>query len=270
MIFVHDKGRMANNMLQYGHVYAWGREHGRQTMSMRFAYKYPWFHICHTPHHNFLTYVFAKYAAKWGLIPTVSFDEEKADTSDEEQLMLSRKLMVVEGWYARWYDLFLKYKPEIVKLFAFDEAVEQKAKERLGDMWGVRLGVHIRRGDYATFQGGRFFYSDEQYANIIRDYYDNCYPKERLNVYICSNDPNLDKDYYRERLSDFFVHFPEGNPAEDLCLLSKCDNLIGPPSTFTLVASMYQNLPLYWIEDPDKAPTPKDFRYFDYLFRHIF
>ena len=39
MIFVHDKGRMANNMLQYGHVYAWGREHGRTTVSMRFAYK---------------------------------------------------------------------------------------------------------------------------------------------------------------------------------------------------------------------------------------
>ena len=37
MIFVHDKGRMANNMLQYGHVYAWGRAHGRTTMSMRFA-----------------------------------------------------------------------------------------------------------------------------------------------------------------------------------------------------------------------------------------
>ena len=46
MIFVHDKGRMANNMLQYGHVYAWGRAHGRTTMSMRFAYKYPWFQIC--------------------------------------------------------------------------------------------------------------------------------------------------------------------------------------------------------------------------------
>ena len=28
MIFVHDKGRMANNMLQYGHVYAWGRRSG--------------------------------------------------------------------------------------------------------------------------------------------------------------------------------------------------------------------------------------------------
>ena len=137
MIFVHDKGRMANNMLQYGHVYAWGREHGRTTMSMRFAYKYPWFHICHTPHHNFPTYVFAKYAAKWGLIPCVHFDEEHADYSREEQMMLDSKLLMVQGWYARWYDLFLKYKPEILELFAFDEAVERKAKERLGDMWGV-------------------------------------------------------------------------------------------------------------------------------------
>ena len=269
MIFVHDKGRMANNMLQYGHVYAWGREHGRKTMSMRFAYKYPWFHICHTRYHNFLTYVFAKYAAKWGLIPSVRFDEEGADYSREEKLMLDRKMILVGGWYARWYDLFLKYKPEILQLFAFDEAVEQKAKERLGDMWGVRLGVHVRRGDYATFQGGRYFFSDEQYVNVIRDYYDRCYPKERLNVYICTNDPNLDRDYYCERLKDFFVYFPEGNPAEDLCLLSKCDNLIGPPSTFTLVASMYRNVPLYWIEDSDKAVTPSDFRYFDDLFRHI-
>ena len=72
MIFVHDKGRLANNILQYGHVYAWGREHGRQTVSMRFSYKYPWFHICSTRHHHFLTYVFAKYAAKLKLIPTSS------------------------------------------------------------------------------------------------------------------------------------------------------------------------------------------------------
>ena len=244
MIYVADKGRMANNMLQYGHVYAWAREHGLQTVSMRFAYKYPWFKISHSRYHNFLTYVTAKYAANWGLIPTVSFDEEKADSSQEEQAMLSHKWVMAEGWYARWYDLFLKYKSEICELFAFDEDVERKAKERLGDMWGVRLGVHIRRGDYATFQGGRFYYTDQQYVHIIRSYYDHCYPKERLNVYICSNDPHLDRDFYREKLSDFFVHFPEGNPAEDLCLLSKCDNLIGPPSTFTLVASMYQMVSL--------------------------
>ena len=40
MIFVRDKGRMCNNILQFGHVYAWAREHDRKAVSMRFAYKY--------------------------------------------------------------------------------------------------------------------------------------------------------------------------------------------------------------------------------------
>jgi hypothetical protein len=53
-------------------------------------------------------------------------------------------------------------------------------------------------------------------------------------------------------------------------LLSMCDHLIGPPSTFTLVASMYHDTPLYWIEDPSQSPTPETFRYFDDLFRHIY
>ena len=54
MLFVRDKGRMCNNILQYGHVYAWAREHRRRSVSMRFAYKYPYFHICHTRYHNFV------------------------------------------------------------------------------------------------------------------------------------------------------------------------------------------------------------------------
>ena len=148
MIFVHDKGRMANNMLQYGHVYAWGREHGRATMSMRFAYKYPWFHICHTRHHHLANYLFAKYAAKWGLIPTVRFDTEGADYSREEQMMRDRRLILVGGWYARWYDLFLKYKPEILQLFAFDKAVESYAKAvelGLGEPYPVEMIDKINR-----------------------------------------------------------------------------------------------------------------------------
>ena len=125
MIFVRDKGRMCNNILQYGHLYAWGREHGRQTVSMRFSYKYQWFHICHTRYHNFRTYVVAKYAAKWHLLPVADFglDAPASDYDAQEKRLLSHRHVVAEGWYARWYDLFLKYKSEIVALFQFDAAV---------------------------------------------------------------------------------------------------------------------------------------------------
>ena len=267
MIFVRDRGRMANNMLQYGHVYAWGRAHGRQTMSMRFAYKYQYFRICHTAHHHILAYLYAKFAAKTGLLHVVNFATPDVDYTAAEQEMLSRKQLIVEGWYARWYDLFLKYKAEIISLFAFDDAVEQHVETLLNE--GLRLGVHIRRGDYATFYGGRFLYSDEQYTGVIRSFVQQ-HPDEKITVYICGNDPNLNRDYYRRQLGNCEVVFPDGNPGQDLCLLSHCHYLIGAPSTFTLVAAMYRDLPLYWIEDPDQQVTADSFKRFDYLFQHIY
>ena len=271
MIYVHDRGRMANNILQYGHVYAWGREHGRKTMSMRFAYKYPYFHICDTKHHNFATYVFAKYAAKWGLIPMVTFSDDEAQNRRNEDVMLQKQMLVVTGWEARWYDLFLKYKKEILALFAFHEDIEARITHDyplFTNHYSLTLGVHIRRGDYATFYDGKFFFSDAQYVGVIRRFL-ALHPDKKVRVFICGNDPKLDKDYYRRELSACEVVFPDGNPGEDLCLLSHCDYLIGAPSTFSLVAAMYHNRPLYWMMDADAPLSESSLRYFDDLFQHI-
>jgi hypothetical protein len=270
VIYVRDKGRLCNNILQYGHLFAWGREHRRETMSMRFAYKYRYFRICHTPHHHFFRYLYAKYAVKWGLLPIVSFDEEGADYSSEEQRMLTSRSIVAQGWYARWYDLFLKYKQEIISLFEFDPEVRQSVDAFLAaqPQAEVRLGVHIRRGDYRTWHGGRYYFTDKQYIALVQQFL-VLHPGERVNIYICGNDPELDEAVYREALSEASLVFPKGNPGEDLYLLSQCDWLIGAPSTFTLVAAMYRNLPLYWIEDAAQPLTEASFGYFDELFKQI-
>ena len=243
---------MANNILQYGHVYAW---------------KYPYFHICDTKHHNFATYVFAKYAAKWGLIPMVSFSNDEAQNHRNEDIMLQKRMLVVTGWEAHWYDLFLKYKSEILALFAFRPEIEDKVVEAMNHE-DMILGVHIRRGDYATFYDGKFFFSDEQYVGVIKRFL-ALHPDRQVRVFICGNDPKLDKDYYRRELPACEVVFPDGNPGEDLCLLSHCDYLIGAPSTFSLVAAMYHDRPLYWMMDADAPLSESSFRYFDDLFQHI-
>lgn len=259
---------MCNNILQYGHFYAWGREHGRQTMSMRFAYKFQYFHICDTPNHNFWHYTIAKYAAKWGLIPTLEFNEEGADITAQEQEMLNRKYIAVVGWEARWYDLFLKYKQEILDLFAFKQSVVKACESLLSEAaeGSCRLGVHIRRGDYARWYDGKYFFSDEQFLRLIKQFISQ-HPD--TTVYICGNDPSLNKDLYRQELSGTKIIFPNGNAAEDLYILSECDYLIGPPSTFSLTASMYHDTPLYWIKDADSPLTESSFGHFDELFRHI-
>ena len=269
MIFARDKSQMCNNLLQYAHVYAWGREHGQKVISMRFSYKYRYFHICHTSLTNFGWYLFAKYMAALHLLPTISFKEDTCDVQALEQQMLRRRHFVVSGWHARFYDLFLKYRQEICELFTIDEEYTMPVKEKMKSWDGIRLGVHIRRGDYANFYGGRFLYTDEQYLSVIRSFM-KLHPSDNIVVYICSNDPILNHNYYRSCLEGCKVVFPDGNPGEDICLLSHCHYLMGAPSTFTLVASMYNDLPLYWIEDPTLPVNEKSFKRFDYLFQHIY
>lgn len=262
MLFVRDKGRMCNNILQYAHVYAWAREHGRKSMSMRFAYKYPYFHISDTKYHNFFFYLLGKYGAKIGLFKTVSFDDYGEDTTAKERYMLSHRHLLIEGWQVRFFSLFHQYIDEIRTLFAFHEDIKAHAEQLLAPANGaIKLGVHIRRGDYATWYGGKYLFSDQQYINKIRQFI-SLHPTERVSIWICGNDPKLNKQAYIDAFESSNLYFPNGNPGEDLCLLSLCDYLIGAPSTFTYIASMYHNTPLYWIMEPNEKLEKRSFRRF--------
>lgn len=274
MIYVRDLGRMCNNLLQYGHAYAFAREHGLHTVSMRFCYKYPYFAISHQPRHNFLTYLWAKYAAKAGLLPVVTFDKPRDSDPDikaKDSLMLSGRSLIAEGWELRHYELFLKYRKEICALFAFlpkvTDPVEEFIKANEHDNQPtLRLGVHIRRGDYARWQDGKYLFDDDTYIRKIQEF-STLNTGKQIHAYICGNDPALDSDRFHSRIPD--AHFMNGNPGEDLYLLSRCDAIIGPPSTFSLVAAMYRDIPLAWIMDSSKTLRKSDFGRFEQLFRHI-
>ena len=268
MIFVTDKGRLANNIYQYGHLYAWGREHGRSTMSMRFAYKYPGFRIAHTRYHNAAMYLLGKLAAKLHVMPTVDFSDGQTDA--KILFMEQHQHLLVTGWGARFHHLFLKYKEEIIQLFDFMPVVRQQVAQRLQKSTtdSIKLGVHIRRGDYKTWMDGRFYYNDEQFLCVIRQFV-NLHPNKKIDVYVCSNDPHLDRTYFCQQLPFVRFFFPNGTPTEDLCLLSECDYIIGPLSSFTLVASMYHNTPLFWMMGKLSPLSLESFRPFDYQTLHF-
>ena len=116
MIFTRDKSQMCNNLLQFAHVYAWGRKHHQRVISMRFSYKYPYFKIQKTQYASFFWYLFAKYAAALRLLHTVSF--RHADHWEEKiHYMETHRHFVVSGWFARFYEEFLEYRDEICDLF---------------------------------------------------------------------------------------------------------------------------------------------------------
>ena len=279
MIFARDKSQMCNNLLQFAHVYAYGREHGRHVLSMRFSYKYPYFRIRYTKHTSFVLYLVAKVLAALHILPTASY-RDGCDPVALERIVERHRNVVVAGWNVRYYDLFLKYRDEICSLFQIDEAytLPVQAKMRvLDEEKGVRLGLHIRRGDYAQWADGRYFYDDATYAAFVRGFA-RLHPGETVHVYLATNDPAVTEEAFCRILQENAVegeaqpkvHLLGGTPPEDLYMLSQCDALIGPPSTFTLVAAMYRDIPLCRM-DQARAETlsKEDFRKFDYWFRRI-
>lgn len=275
MIFARDKSQMCNNLLQYAHVYAWGREHGRKVISMRFSYKYQYFHICHTNLTGFGWYLFAKYMAALRLLPTASFKHRDCNREALERKMLRHRNIVVSGWFVRYYDLFLKYRDEICELFTLDDqytapvkAKMQEAEQNSQDNI-LRLGVHIRRGDYAQWRDGQFLFSDEVYSDHINRFAD-MHPGKALHVYLSTNDPSVSEEHFQKLCPKVCIHHLQGSAPEDLFMLSECDYLIGPPSTFSMVAAMYRDIPLYRMDSADaQSMTPEGFLLFEYWFRNM-
>ena len=263
MMFARDKSQMCNNLLQYAHVYAWGREHGRKVISMRFSYKYQYFKICHTSLTGFGWYLLAKYMAALKLLPTASFKYRDCDREALERKMLKHRHIVVSGWFARWYDLFLKYRDEICDLFTLDEQYTAPVKAKMQEAEApssltsplppLRLGVHIRRGDYAQWRNGQYFFDDAVYAAYINKFAE-MHPDKTIHVYLSTNDSQVTADAYQQLCPKVAVHHLQGSAPEDLFMLSECDYVIGPPSTFSLVAAMYRDIPLYRMDTADAAP----------------
>jgi len=277
MMFARDKSQMCNNLLQYAHVYAWGREHGRKVISMRFSYKYQYFHICHTSLTGFGWYLFAKYMSAIGLLPTASFKYADCDHAALECKMLRHRHIVVSGWNVRFYDLFLKYRQEICDLFTLDSKYTEPVKEKMHKaetvqcamVNGLRLGVHIRRGDYAQWGDGKYYYADEVYAAHINRFA-QMHPEAAVHVYLSTNDAGVTAEKFQTLCPHVHIHHLQGSAPEDLFMLSECDYLIGPPSTFSLVAAMYRDLPLYRMDTADETlMSHEGFKRFDYWFRRI-
>ncbi len=132
----------------------------------------------------------------------------------------------------------------------------------------IRLGIHIRRGDYATWQGGAFYFDDSIYGEMIRRFRE-LHSGKSIQVFIATNDPKTDLKLIKRISGTDCIYMSDGNPGEDLFVLSECQFIMGPKSTFSLVASFYNDASLHWIESKDDKITEESFRKFDDVFMDV-
>lgn len=162
---------------------------------------------------------------------------------------ISSPIGLVAGWQYRSLALTQKYHSTLARFYQIKKPLSSDAinflnfLERKKHMGSVMVGLHVRRGDYKDFYGGKYYYQDLDYlkwGNQIREYYSKSFSKD-VYIVVCSNEASTPKCGQDSTSTySWFV---------DLKIFQKCDLLIGPPSTFTAWASYVSQIPCIHFHD---------------------
>jgi Glycosyl transferase family 11 len=175
---------------------------------------------------------------------------DEIDLNDSKFIEKAKhKVVFAKGWLFRDQENFSKHSDLIRSFFVPDSKVVDKIDKLIADCRNkseVVVGVHLRKGDYKIWNEGKYYFSNDVYADKmeqIRRYF-NSLGKEVL--FLMCSDELIQEQYFENKYN---VKLGIGSLIEDLYSLAKCDYLIGPPSTYSMWASFYGKVPLSHILD---------------------
>ena len=180
-------------------------------------------------------------------------DRENLELYDSQILANKDKIIFVSGWEFRVKNLVNQYKDYFIKKYTpinLNSEEYNNIKNQFQN-YDLKVGIHMRRGDYRNWENGKYYYEDEVYNDKIEQFY-NLFPNKKILFIIFSNEEITLKPQH-----DYIISKCQWY--EDHSLLSLCDYIIGPPSTFTLWASFIGNVPLMYILTKDTEVNIKQF-----------
>lgn len=136
-------------------------------------------------------------------------------------------------------------------------ASTEKTINNLRLKYSCLVGVHARRGDYATYLDGKHYYSWESYldwSNQIKQVLEKS-GKQNIGIVICSDEVppstvSKNKDVYFNSSNEVMI---------DIHLLSLCEYNLGPPSSFGTWISWFGKVPRLVVYNNTEVTSLKQF-----------
>lgn len=188
----------------------------------------------------------ARTGPRRGLPAVVRIDWDQHRSLESCAGLLARHpLVILQGWMFT-YGGIAAHRDEIRDYFALAPGLARRVAEKVTEVRSgcdTLVGMHVRRGDYADFLGGKYFFDWQAYRTLITQVREEFGGDTR--IVVTSDDAEA-----ADRLRGRNVSVLTGTAVEDMYALAACDFLIGPPSTFTLWASFVGEAPLYQLRRP--------------------
>ncbi|PJJ59781.1 alpha-1,2-fucosyltransferase [Hymenobacter chitinivorans] len=187
--------------------------------------------------------------------------DQDYDLNQADYLTAARSgLVLAHGWQFRDKRNFARHGALLRRLFAPIETHRRAVAELLSglrEQADVVVGVHIRRGDYATYNNGAYFYDNATYARAMRQVQEQLPAGQRVLFLLCSNEALDFADF-----GGLHVQAATGHFVEDLYALAACDYVLGPPSSYSMWASFYGQVPLLHLEQAGQPVSLSAFQVF--------
>lgn len=190
--------------------------------------------------------------SKLGILKFVRFDKTLDESENEKKLLEAfdkSDIVYAAGWRFRVSHLTEKYNSEMADKYALKESLYKNNKlvKELNELKlhnYTLVGIHIRRGDYKKWNKGIYFFNDNVYIEYIESISKQLFRqgKDKHKFILFSNE-----DLNIQESENILIS--KENWYIDHHLMSSCNYLIGPPSTFTLWASYIGNVKIFHIFD---------------------
>ena len=171
-----------------------------------------------------------------------------------------RFLGFTKGWDTRRDTRYLQQTlTQLQHIFRPSETIMQKAEAMIAQLRqqaDLVVGVHVRRGDYATWNDGRFFYELDDYRRFMQRV-QQLYPDRRVAFFVSSNE-DFPPEVFQGCACQRFGREPSG-AILDLYTLSLCDRIIGPFSSYSRWASFIGRVPICFLKSKDMVITEESF-----------
>jgi hypothetical protein len=178
------------------------------------------------------------------------------DSPEEAADLRRRRLVLFKGWLFRNPSGVESCAARIRDFFRPISDIREEADRVVAaarSETDVLVGVHVRHRDYRDFMEGRYFYPFPTYVDLMRSLAARVAPR-RAAFLVCS-----DEAQDRSAADDLRVTFSTMGPVQDLWALSRCDMVMGPPSTFSAWAGFLGEVPLWELDEARCEPDPENF-----------
>lgn len=152
-----------------------------------------------------------------------------------------------------------QYFEELKFLFTPSNAIIQSCLVKMNQIKcynKIVIGLHIRYGDYRAHENGKYYYELDQYREKVEEIIAEFDKNTTIALYIASNE-KIDLNNFNG-LNPFTLEL--SSATSDLYMLSECDYIIGPPSTYSAWAAFYGQKPIYFIENIEDKVSIRDFK----------